>query len=164
MIFLCFLLLHSFSSDDVSDVTEFGISQFNYTIVIDYTNTVIFRVTASPLLTVGNTVFTGEDIARPGTYTAFTKIARYMTTIFRLEKMFLSSATAAPQAVVTTPAFKTKFFDPAFLVGVMFGVLFLGGAIWTLKCRKPQYVPVEGGDKDSKEKEKKKKKSSKGKI
>jgi hypothetical protein len=136
----------TFTADDRSDVT-----QFETPIPIDYTKTIVCRVTTSLTLVVGPTIFPGEASPRPGTYTTLTRIVRYMTTIFQMQKISVPPPTGTPVPTASVlPALKSAVFRPGILIGATFGILFVGGVIWTHQCRKPQFVPPEAVDKAAK--------------
>jgi hypothetical protein len=140
---------------------DINITKLNETIVIDYTNTVIFSLTHSPYATTHGTTVDPSLGSLVTDFYVYTLVVSYIPTLFWVQRVM--AVTPAPtdfQALPpATQALRIIIFHPGILCGATFALVFLGGGLWTYRCRKPRHVippPVrKGSDSDSLESVKK---------
>jgi hypothetical protein len=126
------LALASATSEDDPNITidapKANISQINDSLANYYTKTVLYVVSASATVQSGATVQT--------------MVVLFVPTLYLILKAVENLPSATPYIVPpsASPALKYAFFAPAYSVGVLFGVLFLGGAYYTYQCYRPKRV------------------------
>jgi uncharacterized membrane protein YgcG len=118
------------------DAAPANISQIREKLIIDYTNTILYQVTWASVTTLSPVVVGGVQTATVSVYHSL--IALFVQTLFHVKK--LVEVTPAPtdwqQLPPPTESLRYFFFGPYFLCLATFAVVFLGGALWTYRCKK----------------------------
>jgi hypothetical protein len=142
------------SADDTSiPAPAVNITQLNHTLLIDYTNTILYSLSPVWSLTFGPTVV--DEVTTEIHYSVSTYVVEYVPTLYWIKRVFV--VTPAPSNYVLPPhptkALSSSFFHPGILCGVTFAIVFLGGGFWTYRCKKPRHViappPRKVSDSDS---------------
>jgi hypothetical protein len=119
-----------------------NISQINDSLVNYFTQTIVAFVDTSEIATQGTTVFPGEQNSRVGTYIIHTHVVRYVPTLYLILKAVENAPAATADIIPPTQSIPLKsfFFAPAYLLGILGGVLFVGGAFYTYRCYNPRRI------------------------
>jgi uncharacterized membrane protein YgcG len=131
------------------DAAPANISQIKEKLVIDYTNTILYQVTWTSLTTGTSLTVNGQVTYVVSTYGSL--VALFIQTLFHVKKMI--DVTPAPtdwsQLPPPTLPLRYFFFGPYWLCLLLFAVLFLGGALWTYRCKKSIRVLAPPGALDA---------------
>jgi hypothetical protein len=126
-----------------------NISQLNGSLVNYYTFTIIYSITAIDTNTVGTTNVPGQGTVVTA-YSVQTYRVEYISTLYLILKAVepIPDPTSYIHPPSASPALKMFLFAPQYLIGILGGVLFLGGAYYTYQCYRPKRVvppaPVGG--------------------
>jgi hypothetical protein len=118
-----------------------NITQLNHTLLIDYTNTIYYSLSQTAFgMAHGPTVINSTSFDT--SYTVYSIVVTYVPTLFWVKRVLV--VTPAPTDFQPLPpatqALRSIVLSPAILCGATFGVVFLGGGLWTYRCRKPRRV------------------------
>jgi hypothetical protein len=131
---LSFLVPLFAAADDINasvDAKPANITQIRQTLLVDYTNTIVYSLTETEMTTVGLTAPYGdvEGLSKSvRTYTVRSVVAAFVQTIFRVKKLVDVTPAPSKWAGVPPPTQSLRFiiFKPYILCMGLFGILFLG--------------------------------------
>jgi hypothetical protein len=123
-----------------------NISQIQQTLVIDYTETIVYRVSPSPYQTYGLTNILGQG-ETSANYTAYTLLVTFVASLLRVRRVMIVTPAPTLWHEVPPPTRELRFFlfKPYFLPIGSFVLVFLGGALWTYQCKKSVQVLAPPG-------------------
>jgi hypothetical protein len=141
LILVLFQGLHASGADtNTVDAPLANISLIRETLVIDYTNTIIYVLDSTQVLTVALVVENDQTVTT--SITSISLIVTFVPTLLRIKRLLY--VTPAPTGWLELPAptreLRTVVFEPYYLCLCSFGLVFLGGGLWTYRFRKPVKV------------------------
>jgi hypothetical protein len=139
--FLLVLLQTLQASDGDSnsvDAPSANISQIKETLIIDFTNTIVYAITQLESVMLSEIQFGADQSPILTNHTSVTIVVTFIPTLLRIKKIL--SVTPAPTGWLEVPPptqeLRTVVFRPYYLCLCSFALLFLGGGLWTYRFKK----------------------------